>query len=227
MAGENSEDINVLHEFFFRSAKTFPDNMAVTFSGDAVESITYRDLSKKVRNLSTCFNKIFFQNEVIGIYSRDCLNLPALLLAVMDASAAFYPISTAIQPRKVFESINHHSIRYILVDNALLQNILNLSERDDSLRAPLEIIDSKLLSEIRFTMLKVANKNQPCVINWSKSLAYVMQTSGTTGDPKAVFVPHSCIGPNIFHLRWANSLPLSRNFSGIGNGQGFLSPQNI
>ncbi|EEC14715.1 peptide synthetase, putative, partial [Ixodes scapularis] len=32
-------------------------------------------------------------------------------------------------------------------------------------------------------------------------IAYVMQTSGTTGEPKTVQVPHRCIVPNILHLR--------------------------
>ncbi|XP_035681596.1 beta-alanine-activating enzyme-like [Branchiostoma floridae] len=32
-------------------------------------------------------------------------------------------------------------------------------------------------------------------------LAYRLQTSGTTGQPKTVGVPHSCIVPNILHLR--------------------------
>lgn len=33
-------------------------------------------------------------------------------------------------------------------------------------------------------------------------IAYVMQTSGTTGEPKTVQVPHRCIVPNILHLRY-------------------------
>lgn len=32
-------------------------------------------------------------------------------------------------------------------------------------------------------------------------LAYVLHTSGTTGHPKTVRVPHKCIVPNIVHLR--------------------------
>lgn len=32
-------------------------------------------------------------------------------------------------------------------------------------------------------------------------LAYVLHTSGTTGLPKIVRVPHKCIVPNIQHLR--------------------------
>ena len=34
-----------------------------------------------------------------------------------------------------------------------------------------------------------------------KNLAYVLHTSGTTGFPKTVRVPHKCILPNILHLR--------------------------
>jgi len=33
------------------------------------------------------------------------------------------------------------------------------------------------------------------------TLAYVITTSGTTGTPKIVRVPHQCIVPNIIHLR--------------------------
>lgn len=34
-----------------------------------------------------------------------------------------------------------------------------------------------------------------------RDLAYVLHTSGTTGLPKIVRVPHKCILPNILHLR--------------------------
>lgn len=37
-------------------------------------------------------------------------------------------------------------------------------------------------------------RDRPC-------LAYVLHTSGTTGTPKIVSVPHCCIVPNILHLR--------------------------
>lgn len=34
-----------------------------------------------------------------------------------------------------------------------------------------------------------------------RCLAYVLHTSGTTGTPKIVRVPHACILPNIQHFR--------------------------
>ena len=38
--------------------------------------------------------------------------------------------------------------------------------------------------------------------SYKDSLAYVITTSGTTGQPKIVRVPHSCILPNITHIRF-------------------------
>lgn len=39
-----------------------------------------------------------------------------------------------------------------------------------------------------------------------EELAYVLHTSGTTGLPKIVKVPHKCIVPNIVHLRWVYNI---------------------
>lgn len=200
MAGEVNE-YATLHELFFRSAKYFPDNIAVVFSGNDIESVTYADLYKHVKNLSAFFDNFFSKNEVVAIYSHDCLHLPALILAVMNASAAFYPISTETQAPKVLETVNHHSIRYILVENGLIYNIMNLIESYGDHTKHFKVVNCNLLKKIGFAMLQITVRNKHCVVQWSKDLAYVMQTSGTTGHPKAVFVPHSCIAPNIIHLR--------------------------
>lgn len=38
-------------------------------------------------------------------------------------------------------------------------------------------------------------------IQQERCLAYVLHTSGTTGTPKIVRVPHACILPNVQHFR--------------------------
>jgi non-ribosomal peptide synthetase component F len=35
---------------------------------------------------------------------------------------------------------------------------------------------------------------------WKSELAYVMFTSGTTGQPKAVYVPHKCVVSNVLSI---------------------------
>lgn len=71
------------------------------------------------------------------------------------------------------------------------------------------------LSSQRLTLIKIQSEqdsnvqmsDQPSSSSMTKDiqqrepLAYVLHTSGTTGRPKIVKVPHRCIMPNITHLR--------------------------
>jgi acyl-CoA synthetase len=44
-------------------------------------------------------------------------------------------------------------------------------------------------------------ENEHMDVRLKHCLAYVLHTSGTTGTPKIVRVPHACILPNIQHFR--------------------------
>lgn len=51
------------------------------------------------------------------------------------------------------------------------------------------------------TRARTADGAGLCEAAAHRDLAYVLHTSGTTGLPKIVRVPHKCILPNILHLR--------------------------
>lgn len=46
-----------------------------------------------------------------------------------------------------------------------------------------------------------SRKIYPNFLNNFSKLAYVIQTSGTTGEPKIIQMPHQCIVPNILDLK--------------------------
>ena len=52
------------------------------------------------------------------------------------------------------------------------------------------------------SIVSPANNASSALSAASQQLAYVITTSGTTGLPKIVCVPHQCIVPNITHLRY-------------------------
>ena len=73
------------------------------------------------------------------------------------------------------------------------------------------IINKGLTTEVIFKfpckfgtviLIKVENiaRKKYSYSNWN--LAYAIRTSGTTGIPKLIKVPHRCIVPNVVHMRY-------------------------
>jgi len=66
----------------------------------------------------------------------------------------------------------------------------------------LHVFDELQLLIVRLVSDKPLSKSTPSSSGFAANqLAYVITTSGTTGVPKIVRVPHQCIVPNIKHLR--------------------------
>ena len=65
------------------------------------------------------------------------------------------------------------------------------------------------LKGVCFRLFKLLANQRPSESSLSESahLAYAMHTSGTTGKPKIVRVPHQCIVPNIQDLRSVGVTP--------------------
>jgi long-subunit acyl-CoA synthetase (AMP-forming) len=70
----------------------------------------------------------------------------------------------------------------------------------------LEALNLMIISVVRSSPLMSAGGRQQAEFteNVFSNVAYVITTSGTTGIPKIVRVPHQCIIPNIVHIRYVS-----------------------
>ena len=74
-------------------------------------------------------------------------------------------------------------------------------------RVLVHTVDELQLLIVSLVSNESSAKNAPSLRgSTDRQLAYVIMTSGTTGLPKIVRVPHRCIVPNIKHLRWDKSV---------------------
>ncbi|EDO44475.1 predicted protein, partial [Nematostella vectensis] len=165
---------------------------------------TYRQLVEDADKVTSSLIKVVqhSKNGVIGIFSRQSPGLLECLIGVLQMPAAFAPIGTSWPSAMICEFLSNVGIDTILVEASLLLQFKETLQKYDGNSSenhpkPFRIINDQALSSIGFTLVKLQDIKQELP---KLSLAFVIQTSGTTGKPTTVMVPHQCIVPNIISL---------------------------
>ncbi|NWX99483.1 ACSF4 enzyme, partial [Nothoprocta ornata] len=162
----------------------------------------------------------------IGLYCHPGINLPSWILGILQVPAAYSPVDPDGPPVLTANFMKKCNLQYILVENDKLNKFkmshegwfyhnsstierlgLTLFQFNQSrTHASSQHFKSRSNLHPDCTVcpdeLEVKASKMGCMgIGHKHSLAYVLHTSGTTGTPKIVRVPHKCIVPNIQHLK--------------------------
>ncbi|XP_044080918.1 beta-alanine-activating enzyme isoform X1 [Neovison vison] len=163
----------------------------------------------------------------VGLYCHPGINLPSWILGILQVPAAYAPVDPDSPPALSTHFMKKCNLSYILVEKQQInkfkssyETLLNydtLKEHNDLVlfRLHWKNVEVSLMLKDRkqkYEKEKMTNSTNSENSNEEKSeehmdarlkhcLAYVLHTSGTTGIPKIVRVPHGCIVPNIQHFR--------------------------
>ncbi|XP_077964954.1 beta-alanine-activating enzyme isoform X3 [Gasterosteus aculeatus] len=133
------------------------------------------------------------------------MTLPVLSRSILQSPAAYVPLDPEAPGLLAARVMSRCGLEFCAVKTDVLQRFRAalVEHASVEVRAALPKFRVTL---VRVVLLPVAERP-----GWTGGrraggaglvdLAYVLHTSGTTGDPKIVRVPHKCILPNIVHLR--------------------------
>ncbi|MCC2624255.1 MAG: putative Phenylalanine racemase (ATP-hydrolyzing) [Burkholderiales bacterium] len=184
---------NTIQQLFEAQVLKTPDNLALIFNDN---KLTYRDLNTKANQLAHYLNKkyIIKPNDLIALCLNRSEYMVVSILAVLKAGGAYVPLEITSSKDKIEYILKDTSAALILTDNSVKDYIGGIvkaiNARTSNYNINTEIVNS---DEV------VATLNQQSVTNLTdsnsiKDLAYVMYTSGTSGYPKGVLIPHeSCV----------------------------------
>jgi amino acid adenylation domain-containing protein len=168
-----------LHQLFEAQAESKPESVAVV-SGE--RSVTYRELSHAANRIAQeLLNLNLSTPDVrIGLCADRSPEMIAALLGILKAGGAYVPLDPAYPPERLEFMVRDAGIEVIVADakyaermRPLAKHVLWLTPLDDA--ATQEICAN------------VTGNATP------DSLAYVLYTSGSTGVPKGVEVPHRAV----------------------------------
>ncbi|XP_045140070.1 beta-alanine-activating enzyme isoform X4 [Echinops telfairi] len=189
----------------------------------------YKTLVKTASELSHFLrlNCDFEGIQEVGLYCYPGINLPSWILGILQVPAAYAPIDPDSPPTLSTYFMKKCNLKYILVDRKQIDKFISSYDTLNSdtfsvehnglvlvklgwknTEAILRPSDGKEQHEKENIKNSKSSGNcsegnsEGCIhVRLKDCLAYVLHTSGTTGLPKIVRVPHACIIPNVQHFR--------------------------
>lgn len=168
-------------EVFDRMAHAHGDAPAVV-GADA--TLSYQELAQQSRRVASLLvQQGIGRGDPVGVYLDRCATLPAVLLGVLRAGAAYVPLDPTYPTARVAWMAADCRARVILASRALLPAM------EGSVRV-LTIEDAP------------GEAQALSVVPEPDDLAYLMYTSGSTGVPKGVGVSHRNVLRTVTGTQW-------------------------
>ena len=185
------ENASTLHGLVFDQAERTPDAIAI----DDGSKTAYRELREQAEQVAASLRAYGVgRGDFVGICVGRSAELLAVVLGVLASGAAYVPLDPAYPKERLRFMTTDCSARVVICDTSFANFY-------DS-----ELFESGLLTEAKLTLLSpkvlLQPQTQPAqsASVEPEDLAYLLYTSGSTGQPKGVMIRHS----NAVNLaRWA------------------------
>jgi non-ribosomal peptide synthetase component F len=163
---------------FAEQARRRPEALAVQPIGEA--PLSYRDLNRHSDALAArlAASGAVGPGSLVGIAAQRSAAFIVGIVGILKAGAAYVPIDLAYPAARAAAMLSAAPLAAVLTDDAAL------ALPSDCVRLPLS--DSAETTDSRVGLPHVGRAGP-------HDTAYVMFTSGTTGKPKAVAVPHRAV----------------------------------
>jgi amino acid adenylation domain-containing protein len=183
---------DTLHELFERQSERAPDALAVVGERD---SLTYAELERRANALAAELRRLGAGLEVVvGVLAERSPDTVTALLAILKAGAAYLPLDPDAPAAHLARLLRGARVRHVVARDRLRPRLPE---------AELQVVSLDAWSAAAGRAARPRSGVSP------RGLAYVIHTSGSTGEPKPVAVEHRSIA-NL--VRWGAT--------GLGIGPG-------
>lgn len=194
-----------IHEIFEEQVEATPDQLALAYNGNEV---TYRELNKQSNRLAHYLIECGVGDEtLVGLCMERSTDMIVSILAVLKAGGAYVPLDPEYPQSRLSYMIEDSGVEVMLCHSA------SVPDGKYAFRA-IALDDVDIVQALHdFSSHNLANVQQG-----PNSLAYIMYTSGSTGQPKGTMVEHQSISrlvknPNYITFNRADKVAQASNCS--------------
>jgi len=177
-----------IHQLFEEQVARTPDDVAVVL-GDS--QLSYRELNSLANRLAHYLRKLGAgRGDLIGLYVDHSIEMVVGLLGILKAGGAYVPFDSGHPVSRLSLMLEDAQIGLILTEQRLAGRLPSYGGRILSLDSDREI-------------LALESEENPDGGATAEDLAYVLYTSGSTGQPKGVKIQHRAL---INYIWWAKDV---------------------
>jgi amino acid adenylation domain-containing protein len=186
----------LIHQLLENSALRHPQKPAVIYGDD---SLTYQELAERSRSLANDLKRSGIKcGDAVGILLRKSLASIVSVYGILMSGAAYVPIDPMLPGNRIKYIIDNCNIRQLITSaeywdrhRSILDEIASLDRVILTDKGP--VVPSSKKTSSRFTDWKTVlgapadSRTEPFPDTYP---AYILHTSGSTGQPKGVVISH-------------------------------------
>ncbi len=161
--------------------KNFPENPAIIYFN---QIISYRELDEKVESLALVLSQ--WRGSVVAVHLSPSPDFIVIVLALLRSGCIYMPIDVFLPKSRIIVSLRKTKAQLIISESLFFL--------DDE-------FTSKTVNQI-----KKMNTNESIDRIYLEEPAYIICTSGSTGDPKHILVQHSSLLNHLLALQKEHKL---------------------
>ena len=163
-----------VHRLFEAQTRKHPDGIALRFGDSAW---TYEHLNRAANRFARRLQALGVrQGALVGVGAERTPELVAALLGILKAGGAYVALEPSLPPQRLAYMCEDADVRLIVADSAGSAALSGHETKDLQTLLSDGVAEDDLVDDPD-----------------AASLAYVLYTSGTTGRPKGVMIPHRAL----------------------------------
>ena len=216
--------VECVHELFEAEVEFFPETIALVFEQ---KQLSYFELNRRANRLADHLRSLDVGPEVqVGVCIERSLEMVIALLAILKSGAAYLAIDPSYPEERLAFMLGDSSVAVLLTQQPLIATLPRFVSRILSLDSEGQPIstasdaspDNGMLSQRALpparqpASLREPSNANPARRSSPENAAYVTYTSGSTGQPRGICIPH----------RGVVRLVRNANFAELDEEQTFL-----